>query len=160
MITKQCKAKTIAIGVTYAALYAALSLTLSPITYGAIQIRLSGMMLGAVPFLGIGGVIGQTIGCLIVNSVSPLGLIDLVNVAPTLLMSLIIWRLRRKNLLIGLSGYCLVTSLSIALTLNYAIELPVVYTYFTVLVGQIISVVVGGSLVNKSLGKILHANSI
>lgn len=146
--------KTIALGVIYAALYAALSLFLSPFSFGPIQVRVAGMLLGAVPFLGLGGVFGQTIGCLIVNSFSPLGLIDLVNVVPTFIMALVIWRLKRKNVLIGLSSYCLVTSASIGLTLNYAFGLPIGFTYLTVLVGQLIACVGGGLLLNKAISRL------
>lgn len=148
------KTKTIALSVVYAALYATLSIFLTPVSYGPVQIRIAGMMLGTVPFLGLGGVIGQTIGCLIVNSFSPLGLIDLVNVVPTMVMTLIIWKLKDKNVLIGLSGYCLVTSLSIAVTLNYAFSLPIPFTYLTVLIGQLVAVTFGGFLVNKALGRL------
>jgi uncharacterized membrane protein len=158
-ITKS-RARTIALAITYAALYSALSLLLAPFSFGPVQVRIAGMLLGAVPFLGLAGVFGQTIGCLIVNSVSPLGLIDLVNVIPTFVMVLIIWKLKGRNVVIGLSAYCLVTSLSIAFALNFAFGLPIVVTYFTVLVGQVIACVIGGVIVNKSLGKILHSNSV
>lgn len=152
--------KTIALISIYAATYSALSLFLSPFSFGPIQVRIAGMMLGAVPFLGLAGVLGQTVGCLIVNSFSPLGLIDLVNVLPTFAMAFIIWKLKGRNAVFGLGAYCLVTSLSIALSLNYAFNLPVVYTYFTVLIGQLVACVFGGYLVNKSLEKILHRNSV
>lgn len=146
--------KTIALTITYAALYSALSLFLAPFSFGPIQVRIAGMMLGAVPFLGLAGVFGQTIGCVIVNSVSPLGLIDLVNVIPTFAMAFVIWRLKGRNVLIGLGSYCLVTSLGIALALNFAFSLPVPITYLTVLIGQLIAVVVGGFIVNKTLRRI------
>lgn len=152
--------KTIALTIIYAALYSALSLCLAPFSFGPIQVRIAGMLLGAVPLLGIAGVLGQTLGCLIVNSFSPLGLIDLVNVVPTFFMAFVIWKLKGKNVIIGLTAYCLVTSLTIAFTLNFAFNVPVPYTYLTVLTGQIISCVVGGFIVNKSLGKILHTNSV
>lgn len=154
------KTKTIALTIIYAALYSALSLCLSPLSFGLIQIRLGGMMLGAVPILGLAGVMGQTLGCLITNSFSPLGIVDLVNVIPTFIMSYAIWKLKNRNVLIGLSAYCLVTSLSIALTLNFAFNVPVPYTYLTVLVGQLIACVVGGYVVYKSLGRIFHSNSV
>lgn len=146
--------KSLALAAIYAGLYSALSLFLSPLSFGPIQVRVAGMLLGAVPFLGLGGVLGQTVGCLIVNSFSPLGLIDLVNVIPTFIMALVIWRLKRKNVLIGLSSYCLVTSASIGLTLNYAFGLPLGFTYLTVLIGQLIACVAGGYVLNKSLARL------
>ena len=147
------KTRTIALAAIYAALYAALSLFLSPISFGAIQIRIAGMMLGAIPFLGWAGIIGQTIGCLIANSFSPLGLIDLVNVIPTMIMALVIWKFKNKSVLAGLASYCLVTSFSIALTLNFAFSLPVLFTYLTVLIGQLIACVIGGYCLFKVLNR-------
>lgn len=145
------KTKTIALAAIYASLYTALSLGLSPISFGAIQVRVAGLLLGTIPLLGIAGVVGQTLGCLIVNSFSPLGLIDLVNVIPTLAMSLVIWKIRNKSVAIGLSTYSLVTSISIGLTLNFAFGLPIAVTILTVLIGQIISCVIGGYIIHTAL---------
>jgi uncharacterized membrane protein len=145
------KTKILTLAIVYAALYTALSLFLSPISFGAIQIRVAGLLLGAVPVLGVAGVIGQTLGCFITNSFSPLGVIDLVNVIPTFIMALVIWKLRNKSVLLGLSLYAIVTSISIAFTLNYAFNLPVGITILTVLVGQTISCVIGGYIIHKAL---------
>lgn len=155
------KTKTLALGVIYASAYAMLSLFLSPISFGAIQVRLSGMLLGAVPLIGLAGVFGQTVGCFVANLFSPLGLIDLVNVVPTLAMTFALWKLRNKSVLLGLGLYALVTSISIAFTLNYAFNLPLEITTVTVLAGQLISCVIGGYIVykSKSLGKILHTKT-
>jgi uncharacterized membrane protein len=147
------KTKILTLAIVYAALYTALSLFLSPISFGAIQVRIAGLLLGAVPVLGIAGVIGQTLGCFITNSFSPLGLIDLVNVIPTFIMTLVIWKLRSKSVLLGLSLYTIVTSISIAFTLNYAFNLPVGITMLTVLVGQVISCVIGGYILYKVLNR-------
>lgn len=147
------KSKTIALAIVYAALYSALSIFLSPISYGAVQVRLSGMLLGLVPILGVAGVAGQTIGCLIVNSVSPLGLLDLVNVVPTFFMAIVIWKLKNKSVLVGLGFYAIVTSASIAITLYFAFGVPIAFGYATVLLGQIISCVFGGYLIFKALNR-------
>jgi uncharacterized membrane protein len=147
------KTKILTLAIVYAALYTALSLFLSPISFGAIQVRVAGLLLGAVPVLGIAGVIGQTLGCFITNSFSPLGLIDLINVIPTFIMSLMIWKLRNKSVLLGLSLYSIVTSISIAFTLNYAFNLPVGITILTVLAGQIISCIIGGYIIHKTLSR-------
>jgi uncharacterized membrane protein len=147
------RTKILTLAIVYAALYTALSLFLSPISFGAIQVRIAGLLLGAVPVLGIAGVIGQTLGCFITNSFSPLGLIDLVNVIPTFIMTLVIWKLRNKSVLLGLSLYTIVTSTSIAFTLNYAFNLPFGITMLTVLVGQVISCVIGGYILYKVLNR-------
>lgn len=145
------KSKTIALTVVYAALYSALSIFLSPISYGAVQVRLSGMLLGLVPLLGVAGVAGQTIGCLIVNSISPLGLLDLVNVVPTFFMTIVIWKMKNKSVLVGLGSYTVVTSASIAITLYFAFGVPITFGYVTVMLGQIISCVIGGYTIHTAL---------
>lgn len=145
--------KSIALAIVYASLYSALSIFLSPISYGAVQVRLSGVLLGAVPILGLAGVIGQTIGCFIVNSVSPLGLLDLVNVIPTFFMAILIWKLKNKSILAGLVSYAVVTSISIAITLYFAFSVPIAFGYATVLIGQLVSCVFGGYLLFKALNR-------
>ena len=74
-----------------------------------------------------------------------------VTVVPTFIMVLVIWKLRNKSVLLGLSLYAIVTSISIALTLNYAFNLPVGITILTVLTGQTISCVIGGYIIHKAL---------
>lgn len=145
--------KSLALAIVYASLYSALSIFLAPISYGAVQVRLSGILLGAVPILGLAGVVGQTIGCFIVNSISPLGLLDLVNVIPTFFMAILIWKLKNRSVLVGLGSYAVVTSISISITLYFAFSVPIAFGYVTVLLGQLVSCVFGGYLLFKALNR-------
>ena len=52
------KTKDLALIAMYAALYAALVVILGGLSYGPIQVRVADSMLGAVPLLGIPGVLG------------------------------------------------------------------------------------------------------
>ena len=60
-----------------AALYAALTYFLAPISYGAVQFRIS-EALTILPVLTPAAIPGLTIGCLIANFNSPFGLVDVL----------------------------------------------------------------------------------
>lgn len=60
-----------------AALYAALTLALAPISYGSIQFRVS-ELLCILPFFFPGSVWGLTVGCLLANLLGPNGPLDVV----------------------------------------------------------------------------------
>lgn len=152
--------KRLALVSIYASLYVVMVLALSFMAYGVVNIRLANALLGAVPFLGWVGVAGQTLGCVIANTISPLGFLDMINVIPTFAMTFLIWKLKSRNVLIGLTAYAVVTSVSIAALLSYLFGMPYLLQYGFVLIGQIIACVIGGFFVNKSLGKILHTNTV
>ena len=80
-----------------AAIYAALTIGLSPLSYGPIQFRLSEVLI-LLAFVNSDYIVGLTIGCLIANLLGPYGLADiafgtfatlvsayLVNVTPKLI---------------------------------------------------------------------------
>ncbi len=59
-----------------ASVYAVLTVVLSPISYGPIQVRVADA-LGLLPYLlGFSAVIGLTAGCAIANAISPYGIWD------------------------------------------------------------------------------------
>ena len=60
-----------------AALYAALTLALAPISYGGVQFRVS-EVLCILPFFFPGSVWGLTVGCLLANLLGPNGPLDVV----------------------------------------------------------------------------------
>lgn len=61
-----------------ASVYAVLTIALSPISYGPIQVRVADA-LGLLPYLlGFSAVIGLTVGCAIANAISPYGIWDMV----------------------------------------------------------------------------------
>ncbi len=62
---------------TIASVYAVLTIILSPISYGPIQVRVADA-LGLLPYsLGFSAVIGLTAGCAIANAISPYGIWDI-----------------------------------------------------------------------------------
>lgn len=59
-----------------AAIYAALTIGLSPLSYGPIQFRLSEVLI-LLAFVNSDYIVGLTIGCLIANLLGPYGLADI-----------------------------------------------------------------------------------
>lgn len=64
-------------GAMVAALYAALTLGLAPVSYGAVQVRVSEFMT-LLAFYDKGLIPGLTLGCLISNVGSPFGITDML----------------------------------------------------------------------------------
>jgi len=60
-----------------AAVYAALTIVLSPISYGAVQVRVS-EALCILPIFTPAAIPGLAIGCLISNIMSPYGIVDVI----------------------------------------------------------------------------------
>ena len=78
------------------ALYAALTIMLAPISYGALQFRVS-EALCVLPFFFPGSVAGLTIGCAIANLLSSAGLTDVVfGSLATFIAALVICRLGKS----------------------------------------------------------------
>jgi len=60
-----------------ASVYAVLTIALSPISYGPVQVRVADA-LGLLPYLlGFSAVIGLTVGCIVANAISPYGIWDM-----------------------------------------------------------------------------------
>lgn len=75
--TSKSKTNAIVVSAAIAAVYAALTMALAPISYGPIQMRVS-ETLCILPFFFPGAVWGLFIGCLIANLMSVLGVLDIV----------------------------------------------------------------------------------
>lgn len=67
--------KDIAVSALIAAAYAVLTIAISPISYGAIQVRISEMLV-LLCFFNKKHAIGLTIGCFVANLASPMALLD------------------------------------------------------------------------------------
>lgn len=80
-----------------AAMYAACSLILAPFSYGTIQFRVA-EMLTLTPVLFPEGIVGVTIGCLIANAFSPIGVFDLIFGTLITLVAAVLTMLLRKRI--------------------------------------------------------------
>ncbi len=80
-----------------AAAYAALTLAMSPIGYGSVQLRLS-EALTVLAFFSPPAVVGLTVGCAIANLWSPFGVVDIVfGALATLLAALCTYFMPKKS---------------------------------------------------------------
>ena len=115
------RSSVLATAAVYAAMYVALSLLFSPVSYGVVNLRVANVLVGLVPLIGWPAIVGQALGVFIANQPAlgdPLGPIDLLNVAPSFLFSWVIWRLRRTSVFLGLVVYSVALGLSVSLALN------------------------------------------
>jgi uncharacterized membrane protein len=140
----------------YASLYAALVVVLGGISYGPIQVRIADSMLGAVPLLGIPGVLGHTLGVFIGNIFSPEGVLDLLNTVPSFVMSFVVYyvykRTKKDYTVIGTSvAYSAVLGTTVGWMLSYLYQLPLFLTIAYVAIGNVIATVLIGWPIFKLL---------
>ena len=142
-----------------AAIYAAVTMILAPISYGQIQFRIS-EVLTLFAFIDPLYIPGLTIGCALANLGSPLGIIDvLVGTIATLLALLYITFIRKhfinniKSLIIASLGPVIFNGLIVGWELNYLFQLPYVITAIYVAIGEFVVVTIGGTIVFSRLIK-------
>lgn len=118
-----------------AAIYAALTIFLAPISYGVIQIRLS-EALTVLPFFSFYPVIGLFIGCIISNLFSPAGVLDIIfGSLATLISAFITYfigksRLKFKKFIAPLPAV-IINGIMIGILLNLSIVKDPVTAAFT-----------------------------
>jgi uncharacterized membrane protein len=158
---------TVATAAAYAAMYAVLALTFSPVSYGVINLRVANVLMGLVPLIGWPAVIGQGLGVFITNQPAlgdPLGPLDLVNVIPSIMFAWIIWRLRNKSVFLGLTLYSVALGISVSLVLkatgnlyfgnSVGVGWAAVLAGISVFVGIFVVTALGGYALYKALRKL------
>ena len=129
-----------------AALYAALTLLLAPISYGAVQCRVSEAMT-LLPLVMPSSIPGLFIGCLIANLYTGSVLDIIFGSLATLAAALGTWALR--NVKVGklplLSVLCPVVAngVVVGLVLSYSYGLPLLITMGEVALGEVGAVIIG-----------------
>lgn len=131
-------------GAMVAALYAALTLGLAPVSYGAVQVRVSEFMT-LLAFYDKGLIPGLTLGCLISNVGSPFGITDMLIGTSATFLELYFMRFCRSAFLASLMPV-FSNGLLIGFELNYMADLPLLPTMGYVALGEIISVTILGNL--------------
>jgi uncharacterized membrane protein len=147
----------VATAAVYAAMYVVLVVVFSPISYGVINLRIANVLIGLVPLLGWPAIIGQTLGVFIANQPAfgdPLGPIDLINVLPTFVFTWVIWRLRKKSVLLGLTVYAVALGVSVSYALSYAFNLPLFVEIPQVTAGIFLATTVLGYLFYRAVGRL------
>ncbi|MEG0452127.1 MAG: QueT transporter family protein [Coprobacillus sp.] len=133
--------KMIAINAMIAGIYAVLTMAIAPLSYGAIQMRISEVMV-FLAFYNKKYIPGLVLGCLIANTISPLGMMDMCfGTLSTLIVCLAMYKL--KNLFVaGIVGG-VITGLIIGVELYVALDLPFMINAFYVFAGEVIILVIG-----------------
>ncbi|MEZ4357501.1 MAG: QueT transporter family protein [Eubacteriales bacterium] len=120
-----------------AALYFAITVLLAPISYGAIQVRIS-EALCVLPFFTPSAVPGLFIGCAIANVFGGNGLVDvIVGSLSTLLAAWLTYKIKNKYL--APLPAVVVNAITISVMLHYLINVPVLETMGYIALGQTIS---------------------
>ena len=153
MFRRSINTKALCLSGIIAALYAALTLMLPVLSYGAWQCRLS-EALTLLPLVLPQSVPGLAVGCLAANLLSPVGIWDvLFGTLATLLAAIGTYALRQKPLL---AASCPVISngLIVGLMLSVVYSLPPVLTIIQVAVGEALAVALGYGLMKAFKGRI------
>lgn len=120
-----------------AAIYAALTIVLSPLSYGLLQIRVS-EALTILPYFTPAAIPGLFIGCIIGNFNSPLGILDVtLGSTASLIAALITWKIKNKKL-VPLPSIVL-NALLVPVVLKYTIGAPYLASVLWVALGQTIA---------------------
>lgn len=136
--------KMIAINAMIAGIYAVLTMAIAPLSYGAIQMRISEVMV-FLAFYNKKYIPGLVLGCLVANTISPLGMMDMCfGTLSTLLVCIAMYKL--NNLFIaGIAGG-IITGIIIGAELYFALALPFMINAFYVFAGEVVILVIGAVL--------------
>lgn len=124
-----------------AAIYVVVTLITYPISYRGIQFRFAEILMIFAFFRKEYG-FGLTIGCMISNLMSPLGIIDVFFGTLATLISCILM-MYSKHLLVAISFPVIVNALLVALELLIVFNEPFLLSVLTVGLGELVVMIVG-----------------
>ena len=155
------KIKMLVYSATIAAIYAALTIALAPISYGPVQLRLSEIMILLV-LVNPRFKTGLILGCLIANLFSPLGIVDVI--FGTLATAIAVIAMAKiKNIYLASLVPALSNGIIIGLELMYMLNLPFVETALYVALGEFLVVTVIGvplfKIITSRFPAIIHGKS-
>lgn len=148
------KTKYLAEAAVIAAIYALLTIVLAPISYGAVQVRIS-EALTVLPFFTPAAVPGLFVGCIAANIMSPYGLADLIfGSAASLIGAIGSYLLRKKPLLVPLA-HVISNGIIVGAMLYYVYEvpLPLIVQMLYVALGEVVACYAIGYPLMKYLNK-------
>jgi uncharacterized membrane protein len=155
IILKENITKKLVKAALVAAIYAALTIVLAPISYGPVQFRLSEVLV-LLAFIDPFYIVGLTIGCLLANILGGLGIMDIVfgTLATFLSVSAISLtakyiKSKKLSLIIASLWPTIFNGVIIGWMLNYVLGVPLVLTMLQVGIGEFVVVTVVGVPVFK-----------
>ena len=141
-----------------AALYVVITLVFAPISYGAVQFRVSEVLV-MIPFFNKKWIPGITLGCLIANMFSPLGVVDVVfGTLATLIAGILVSKM--KNIWLVTLMPTIANGIIIGIQLNLVFKAPLFASMLYVALGELVVVVIATFVLkalqrNKEINKIL-----
>lgn len=139
--------KMIVLNGIIAAVYAVFTLMISPIAYGNIQMRLSEILI-FLAFYNKKYIPGLTIGCLIANLFSPLGIYDIGFGVSATVIALIGMYLVNNKYLGALVG-SVANGILVGIELHIVYEIPFLINAAYVFIGEFIVLIIGAVLFNQ-----------
>jgi uncharacterized membrane protein len=141
-----------------AALYAVLTVTLNPISFGPLQFRAANLLM-ALMFFDVDYCFGLALGIFLGNLTSPFGALDWLVMPFVSLGAALLGYWMRRFWYLGIIVWALITSAGVALfPLGIGAQLPFIVTFPAILVAQLI-VGYGGYIIFRPFKKILIGNS-
>ncbi len=142
MFKKFLTTRSLCLSAMIAALYAALTILLAPISYGNVQCRVSEAMT-LLPILLPQAIPGLVVGCLVANLLSPVAIWDvLFGTLATLIAAVGTYALRRRPLLAALCPVA-ANGIIVGAMLSVFYALPLWLTMAEVAVGEVAAVALG-----------------
>jgi len=142
-----------------ASLYVTVTIVLAVISFGAIQVRLSEMF-NYLALFHKRYVWGVTLGVVIANFMSPTWVLDVPIGSTATFLTLILRRAvtkRMKNMVSKMAIMAIIFTFSmftIAIQMVILLDFPFFYTWFTIAVGELLSMTIGGVIIHMLSKKI------
>jgi uncharacterized membrane protein len=141
MSTSKYNVTRLAIASLTASVYIALTLGLSPLSFGSVQIRFAeilNLMAFIDPIYGAGVVLG----CLISNLYSPFGLLDAA--VGTACTAAAVFAISKSKSLLLASFWPVVANIPVALMIAFMSDTPIWFNILTVGIGEFVAVTCAG----------------
>jgi len=158
--TKDLSSKIVMTSIV-ASLYASLTVVLGSLGYSWIQIRLS-ESLTPLPFLfGLPAVAGLTLGCIIANMFSPVGLPDIVfGPLLTLLAALLSWKVSGGKKTIACLYPVLINAVGVSVYVASFYNVPYALSLLSIAFGEFVATGLIGYPLLGALERIIHKRAL
>ncbi|MHA2059829.1 MAG: QueT transporter family protein [Candidatus Ranarchaeia archaeon] len=151
-IRKQ-RALNLAITAVFGALYTALTILFAPISFLSFQVRISEVLIAFIPIFGWPVLVGITIGTFLGNTISPLGLIDmLIGTIATFAGGIGVLYIKQE--ILAFTFYAIVVSILVGWEIAFVFSLPLFLTIVEILVGELIAAGLGGFMMYSVAKKV------
>ncbi|MDF2535230.1 MAG: hypothetical protein K0R18_1389 [Bacillales bacterium] len=133
--------RNFALNAMVGALYAVTTIMIAPLAYGNVQFRLTEILI-FFAFFNKKFIPGLVVGCMIANSQSGMGMIDVfLGAGATLIVTYLISK--TKNIWLVPIIAAVVNGIVVGWELNYVFELPMLESMIYVAIGEFFAVIVG-----------------